>query len=172
MPSGSWRCWASGLARYGLTLHPDKTRFVDFRFNGRRGRPPGGGRHDVRLPRLHPRLGTVAEGQQRRAAGDGQGSLRARAGSGHGLVPAQPASPVPRAACPSVAGDPGPLRLLRHHRQRPTDPVVPPSGRADLEEVALTARPPQQLCRGRASAHARATSLYLPPRIIHRYAVP
>src|SRR5215813_10592526 len=30
-PNASLVCWASGLARYGLTLHPDKTRFVDFR---------------------------------------------------------------------------------------------------------------------------------------------
>jgi hypothetical protein len=28
------------LQRYGLTLHPEKTRFVDFRFNNLDGSPP------------------------------------------------------------------------------------------------------------------------------------
>ena len=28
------------LHRYGLTLHPEKTRFVDFRFNNSDGSPP------------------------------------------------------------------------------------------------------------------------------------
>ena len=32
------------LARYGLTLHPDKTRLVDFRFKTARGCAPSGRR--------------------------------------------------------------------------------------------------------------------------------
>ena len=53
------------LGRYGLTLHPDKTRFVDFRIRRPTGGHPADGRDHVRLPRLHPCLGQVAEGQER-----------------------------------------------------------------------------------------------------------
>ena len=52
------------LGRYGLTLHETKTRCVDFRPKRPRAHDPG---HDVRLPRLHPRVGTVAERQERRS---------------------------------------------------------------------------------------------------------
>ena len=41
---------------------------------------PGDGRDDVRLPRLHPRVGTVAKGQERRPPDNGEGSLRACVG--------------------------------------------------------------------------------------------
>ena len=34
MPNGSWRCWASV---WPVTLHPDKTRFIDFRFKRPKG---------------------------------------------------------------------------------------------------------------------------------------
>ena len=37
MPSGSSAFWGKRLARYGLTLHLDKTRFVDFRDNRSNG---------------------------------------------------------------------------------------------------------------------------------------
>ncbi len=35
--NASWRCWASVLLVLRLTLHPDKTRIVDFRPPGRNG---------------------------------------------------------------------------------------------------------------------------------------
>ena len=48
------------LARYGLTLHPDKTRLVDFPPKGITDRAPSGDGWDhLRLPRPDPCLGTV-----------------------------------------------------------------------------------------------------------------
>ena len=38
MPSGSWTCWGKRLGRFGLKLHPDKTR--DFRPQRHGGTPP------------------------------------------------------------------------------------------------------------------------------------
>ena len=53
------------LGRFGLRLLPTKTRFVDSRFQTpRRASSCNGGNH-VRLPRLHPRVGDVAERQER-----------------------------------------------------------------------------------------------------------
>ena len=54
--------------------------------------PPGNGWHDVHLSRLLPRMGKVAEGQERRAASNGKEALRPRAGSGDRVVPETPAS--------------------------------------------------------------------------------
>ena len=106
--------------------------------------PSDGSGNDVRLPRLHPRVGEIAQGQERRRPGDGQGPLRSGARVRERVAQAKPAPPVPGAARASVTGDPGTLRLLRHHRQRPADPVVSPPDRTGLEEMARAARPPQQ----------------------------
>ena len=54
--------------------------------------PSGHGWHHVRLPRLHPCLGQVAEGQERGAASDGQRPVRAGAGGGERVVSTQSAS--------------------------------------------------------------------------------
>ena len=106
------------LARYGLTLHPDKTRFVDFR-----NTEPDGKTHpetdgtDVHLPRLYPHLGQVAGRQECGAASNGEEPLRPSAGGGDGLVSVQSASADPRPARPSDRDDARPLCLLRHNRQ-------------------------------------------------------
>ena len=66
------------LGKYGLQLHPDKTRMVDFRY--REPAPHDGGAddgHDLRLPRVYPRMGTLAEGQSGGATADGERSLGA-----------------------------------------------------------------------------------------------
>ena len=62
-PSGSWPSCASGSRKFGLELHPDKTRLIEFgRFAAenrrRRGRGQAG---DVQLPRLHAHLREEAE---------------------------------------------------------------------------------------------------------------
>ena len=117
------------LNRFGLTLHPEKSRFIDFRFRRPGGHvPPGDERVHVRLSRLHPRLGEIAEGQERGAAGDGKGTVRPCPVGGDRVVPAQPAHPDPPAACSPVRDAAWPLRLLRHHRQRSSDPMVSASG--------------------------------------------
>ena len=75
------------LARYGLTLHPDKTRFVDFRNNRPNGtdHPETDGTTFTFLG-FCPRLGQVAERQERGEAGNGKEPLRPRAGGGYRLV--------------------------------------------------------------------------------------
>ena len=77
--------------------------------------PSGDGWDHVQLPRLFPRLGKVAGGQECGAASHGQEPLRPRAGGGDGLVPVQPASADPPPARPSDRDDAGPLCLLRHN---------------------------------------------------------
>ena len=60
------------LARYGLTLHPDKTRLVDFRPQRRQGAQPSrNGWNQLRLPWPNPRLGAVSERQEHGSASDG-----------------------------------------------------------------------------------------------------
>jgi Reverse transcriptase (RNA-dependent DNA polymerase) len=76
------------LARYELRLHPDKTRFVDFRSY----RPDGKDHPDTDVTTFtflgfcHV-WGKVAEGQERGEAVNGQEALRPRAGGDHRLVP-------------------------------------------------------------------------------------
>ena len=103
------------LERYGLTLHPDKTRFIDFRPQRSRWHASRLQGTTVRLSRLHPHLGKVAEGQERGAANDGEEPPRPRAGSGQRLVSGQPPPAAALTARPSVCEDARPLRLLRRH---------------------------------------------------------
>ena len=87
----------------GLTLHPDKTRFIDFRpqrLQGARHPETEGPPFDF-LGFTH--VWGVSEGQGGGAASDGQEPLCPRAGRGQGLVPATPASADPRPARPLSA---------------------------------------------------------------------
>ena len=72
--SGSSPSWASGLSGMGSrSTRQDATRRLPAA-TGRSGHPETIG-HDVRLSRLHPCVGAVAEGQERGAASDGEGPL-------------------------------------------------------------------------------------------------
>src|SRR5215210_457114 len=80
------------LARYGLTLHPDKTRLIDFRFKRPEGthHPAARGTTFDFLGFTHvwgKSLGQVAQRGQRDPTGHGQGPLCPSAGGGDGLVP-------------------------------------------------------------------------------------
>jgi RNA-directed DNA polymerase len=157
------------LGRYGLLLHPTKSRFVDFRFKRPGGRQSSDGGDYIQLPWLHACVGPIKEGQECRPSNNGKRSLCTRAGFRGGMVSAQPASSVSGTARPFVAGDPGALRLLRHLRQQPTDQMVPSPGHADMEEMARTTRPPQQS----VVARAMLARYPLPPaKIVHHYVVP
>ena len=82
-PSVSWQCWTSVLRRFGLTLHPDKTRLVDFRpRTGREHTPSGDGWDHVRLSRLDPRVGAVAQRKDMVRASHGQRPLCSCGGCG------------------------------------------------------------------------------------------
>ena len=115
MPNGSWPSWASVLNGLGSrsipTRHASSTSAPT---ETRTAAPSGYGWHLVRLPRLYPCLGQVTERQEHGAAGDGQKPIRPCAGSGDRMVPEQPASSDPRAACRLAAMMRGHYRLLRH----------------------------------------------------------
>ena len=132
------------LARFGLTLHPDKTRLVDFR-------PQMTGPHAIRrrmgpasTSSASPILGTVAERQEHGQAGHGQEPFCPCSGRGERLVSETPTLVHPRPASPPVINDAGPLRLLRRWRQHSTIAMVRPSSGADMAEVAVSARSPKR----------------------------
>ena len=104
------------LGKYGLELHPDKTRLVDFRrpdrFAPRARRGPG----DVRPARLHPLLGQGALREVDRQAQDREGPLPASVETGRGMVPGAPPRRGPCAAEGARAEAARTLRVLRHPR--------------------------------------------------------
>src|SRR6516165_5957967 len=105
-------------------------------------RPSGSGWDIVHLHWLLPRVGKVAEGQERGAASNGKAALRPCAGSGDRMVPEEPASADPRAAHPTGRKDAGPLCLLRHLGQFSSITLVRPQGCKDLAEMAVAAGEP------------------------------
>ena len=108
------------MSKYGLTVHPEKTRVVRFH-PARRGRlrtrgpelpwPP-----DIRLLGLHPLLGTKPTRRMGGQAQDGEGPTQASAGRAVGVVPGEPA-PADWRSTPEAHAEAGrPLRLLWDHR--------------------------------------------------------
>ena len=85
------------LAKYGLTLHPEKTRLIDFRRPDRRALPsPDNGdarsrAWHLRPAGLHPLLGQVPQGALGGEAEDRRGPLPPRSQAHRGMVPALPA---------------------------------------------------------------------------------
>jgi hypothetical protein len=85
------------LAKYGLTLHPEKTRLIDFKRPDRRvsaspeGNGDAGSRPDSFDLGLHPLLGYVPQGILGGEAEDCRRPPSARAQAHRGVVPAIPA---------------------------------------------------------------------------------
>jgi RNA-directed DNA polymerase len=127
------------FARFGLTLHPEKTRLVDFRSPARTGGPSGSQRE-----RSFDLLGFAHYWGRSRLGGatqDGQGPLQPRTAADRGLVPTQP--PPPGGGATAGAGPQAqrPCRLLRDHRQRPCAVAIPLRGAAALAKVAQPSLP-------------------------------
>ena len=107
------------FAKFGLELHPDKTRLIEFGRFAARTRGRGGGQAgDVRLPGLHAHL---REDQERAVLAPAQHDRQTDAGQAEQVkdeLQAAPASPDPGAG--AVAGQRAarPLRLLRRARQQ------------------------------------------------------
>lgn len=126
------------LARYGLTLHPDKTRFIDFHF-----KRPNGMRHPATSGTTFDFLGFTHVWVRSRQRKDvvRQSTAKSRfaraVASVMRLVQAQSASANQRTAPPSGTNDERPFCLLRHHGQRASTAMVRASGRKDMAEVAL-----------------------------------
>ena len=128
------------LARYGLTLHPDKTRFVDFRNNR-----PNGTDHPETNGTSFTFLGFTHVWGKSRAGKNVVRQVTAKNRYARALAAVtawcrmQPASVHPRPARPFDRDDAGPLCLLRHNGQLSTTKLVRPSGREDLAEMAVAA---------------------------------
>ena len=120
-PNGCMRCWAKRLAKFGLELHPDKTRLIDFRPPAARAGAGNDAAHDVRLSRLSPCVGQVARGNHTTlgAAYTAKASVwRGLLGDQRAMPPAHAVLAVGRATAASTQPDArGAFRLLRHHRQ-------------------------------------------------------
>ena len=107
------------FGKYGLTLHPAKTRLVPFQ-----GRPPGSPtgpprrapRH-VRLLGVHPLLGSDAQGELGGEAQDGRGPPPAVPRVGGAVVPRAPPRPDRGAVGRPDGEATRALRVLRDHRQ-------------------------------------------------------
>src|SRR6516164_4927181 len=121
-------------------------------------RPSGSGWDIVHLPWLLPRVGKVAEGQERGAASNGKTALRPCAGSGDRMVPEEPASADPRAAHPTGRADAGPLWLLRHIGQLSSTTLVRQQGCEDLAKMAIAAGSGERAQLGPLQRTAQATS--------------
>ena len=131
------------FGKYGLTIHPDKTRLVPFLRpdrvpvtpDGRSGPQAG----VVRLPGVHPLLEPVEAGALGGEAEDGRQSAPPGAQEDRRLVSAEP-SPAAGGAIPGVAAEAArSLRVLRGRDwQQPRPVVLPEMGPGDLAEVAVT----------------------------------
>jgi RNA-directed DNA polymerase len=78
------------FGKYGLELHPDKTRLVPFQRPDRVGNDEDGP-GDRQPARVHPLLGEVPQGALGRDEADGQGSLQPRATPDQRVVSMAPA---------------------------------------------------------------------------------
>ncbi|MGV2164065.1 group II intron reverse transcriptase/maturase [Rhizobium sp. L80/93] len=126
--------------RYGLRLHPDKTRYVDFRFRRPHGQHPATSATSS-IFSASPMSRANQERQAGGAAGHGQGSSCAGLPGSQGMVHQASAPVAHGSASTPDPNDARPLRLLRDHGQRTTSDVVSPSGRAYLEKRALAPQP-------------------------------
>ena len=115
------------FGKYGLTIHPDKTRLVPFRKpQGERKGPDGGRPGHVRLPGVHALLGAISEGELGSEAEDGGQPVHA---GGQDDLPMVPVS-SPRSDCGATRGTlpetPRARGVLRDHGQQPgAGPFLP-----------------------------------------------
>ena len=128
------------FGKYGLTLHPDKTRLVPFRRPPRKAdggdSPPRPPSWHVRPFGFHPLLGPNAA---RWVGGDAEDGLQASEPSSAehcGMVSEQPALPGLRAACNPESEGARTLRVLRDHRQLSNVEGVPNGSSSRLASVA------------------------------------
>ena len=121
------------LGRFGLALHPEQDAL--------RGLPAGQPERawnvrNLRLPRLHPPMGSLEEGLQRCSPSDGQGPVHPRGEIRVRLVQAPSALALARSMRASCQRHPGPLQLLRPDRQRETPWRLPVRSHPRLAEMA------------------------------------
>jgi RNA-directed DNA polymerase len=159
------------FARFGLALHPDKTRLIEFgRFADRNRR--GAWRRetgDLQLPRLHARVQPDAEGTVHGAAADDAPAVAGEAARGEDRAAARLHAPIPVQGAYLRAVVVGHTRYYGVPRNGPRlGRVPPPRSAAVARPLLMGAAVRPGSCRGRAcAAWWRAGSLG--PRICHPY---
>ena len=129
---------AKRLEKYGLRLHRDKTRMVEFLQSVEVAAGRLATRAQLRDVGVHPLLGTLQEGAMGRQTQDRQGPTQPSAEGNWPMVPESSALETARPAGGAEPQAERSLRLLRHHRQLPgVEPIPIRSGTA----VAQMARP-------------------------------
>ena len=158
-------CWRKRLARYGLHAPPEPRPASWTSGSDARKGVTGSGQGQRSTFSASPMCGEdrrtarTSSGRSRRKTGLPATLARVTEWCRLNLSPA-----VPRAACASVADDPGPYRLLRHHGQQQAAQLVRPPAGADLEEMAYADVAATANCRGRVSGPCSPGTRCPPPR--------
>ncbi len=133
------------MSKYGLTIHPEKTRLGAVRTAAsRRLRNRGTGptrTGDIRLPGIHPLLGPIPTRRMGGQTEDGEQPTPARALRAVGMVPQEPAPSAQGAAPEAHAKAARPLRVLRDYWQLLQPPGIPGGSAKDLATTAVSAPP-------------------------------
>ena len=151
------------FGKYGLSLHPDKTRLVRFERPGPadgsgRTQPHEHGGVEIRLSRLHPLLGKVSAGPLDGQAQDGFGPDYPVLAANQRVASRQPACTPRLAACTTSQQAARAQRVLRDHRELAVSEQRAPKGQADLAQVAQS-----PLAKAQHALEAVSTSLEAVP---------
>ena len=138
-----WDAMQNRFEEFALSLHPDKTRLIEFgrhaadQTRGRRARQAG----DLQLPGLHLHLRTLARGQVPRQEEIPARSHADEAQGDQGGAAAAQAPADPRAGEMAGAGRQGLLCLPRRADQLGVDPGFPSLRGRPLAPLALATQP-------------------------------
>ncbi len=133
---------AARLASFSLTLHPDKTRLIQFGRHAAAARAGAAWQTgNLRLPRLHLRVRQVTAGQVPAPAADAPRPHGGEAQGREGGAAAKKAPADPRPGCVARPGGERLLQLSRGADQRSCTQRVPRQGDGTLEALAPAAQP-------------------------------
>ena len=132
------------MSKYGLTVHPEKTRLVRFapcEAGATRHRGTEAFRtEDLRLSGIYPLLESISARLLGDQAQDGEGPISASAAIAVGLVPWQHAPTRPGSVPETQAESHGALCVLRDYWEREPPLSVPERSAEDMEVLARPAR--------------------------------
>ena len=135
------------MSKYGLTVHPEKTRLVRFQppqasDSETEGREPPDTK-DIRLSGVHPLLGPIPARRMGGQTEDGEEPTQACVHSAVGMVSKESAPSDQGTAPEAHAKAARPLRVLRDHWQLPQPSGIPGGSAKDLATQAVSATPRQ-----------------------------
>ncbi len=153
MRSGSWRVLSKRFAKYGLTLHPEKTRLAGVRALGAAETARRAEAGDLRLPRLHARLCAQPTGAVHDSRSDHAQTPSAQCEGGGAVVPAASARPGRESGRGAQCQTPGSLPVLRAADELPQSVAVLSAGPAALAQVAQLGGHAGRRCPGDDFVH-------------------